>query len=173
MGTKGYETFRTQMGEQIVVTHLPLLKDEKNLEESLMATTQIILDHVESTGYSRVHLAMNKYMSAISQEPLVEHIFPHQEYYKVQQEELTYIPTFEPTVELFAEQYFKTLFKARILKLLAENKLSEHASRMNAMDNAQNNAQDLIDELSLEYNKSRQDIITRELLEIIAGKEAL
>lgn len=174
LGTKGFETLRRSYATDLLIEQVNWLENEKTLENSVTLSALKIIEHIESTGYQKVSLASNLYKSAISQKPTITPIFPLNEYplYK-QPFEVKTIPEIEPSIAEFREAFLKEVIFFNLVTLLTENKLCEHAARMNAMDSAENNASDLINDLSLEYNKSRQSVITRELLEIIAGKEAL
>lgn len=80
---------------------------------------------------------------------------------------------FEPNPQEVLEQLLPTLFKIQMHHIILESNASEHSARMVAMKNASENAKELVGELTIEYNKSRQAGITRELTEITAGREAL
>ncbi len=119
-----------------------------------------------------VYLVYNEFKSAITQKTQVEKLLP------VTPKELprgasptdfVYEPTREQVLESLATQYVEV----EILRALLESVASEFGARMSAMDNATNNAKDMIARLTLDYNRARQAAITKELLEIISGAEAL
>ena len=80
---------------------------------------------------------------------------------------------FEPSEEEILESIVPENLAMQILTGLLESTASEHGSRMTAMDNATRNANDKIDDLTMFYNRSRQAVITKELIEIISGAEAI
>ena len=80
---------------------------------------------------------------------------------------------FEPSEEEILEEIVPNNIATQIFTGLLESLASEHGSRMTAMDNATRNADDMIDNLTLFYNRSRQALITKELIEIISGAEAI
>ncbi|MFY9461840.1 MAG: ATP synthase F1 subunit gamma [Candidatus Sungiibacteriota bacterium] len=93
--------------------------------------------------------------------------------YKLQATSFHYEYKFEPTAQEVLEKLLPILFKIQLHHIVLESNASEHSSRMVAMKNASENAKELIGELTIVYNKSRQAGITRELTEITAGREAL
>lgn len=80
---------------------------------------------------------------------------------------------FEPDETSLLEHLLPVNVVVQILRALLESEASEHGARMSAMDNATNNARDMISKLSLQYNRARQAYITKELMEIVSGSEAL
>ncbi|CAN0590783.1 unnamed protein product, partial [Laminaria digitata] len=80
---------------------------------------------------------------------------------------------YEPSEEAILETLLPRYINTQILSAILESAAGEQASRMTAMDNATNNAGEMIDSLSMEYNRARQAQITKELIEIISGAEAL
>ena len=80
---------------------------------------------------------------------------------------------FEPGESEILEELLPLNFAVPIFKALLESAASEQGARMSAMDNASRNASDMIDKLTLFYNRSRQAVITKELIEIISGAEAV
>lgn len=88
--------------------------------------------------------------------------------------EVTYIDyIYEPEKNVIVEQIIESYFVSTIFKTIIETVTSEYAARMTAMDNATNNARDMIQSLTLKYNRERQAAITKELMEIVTGAEAL
>ena len=115
----------------------------------------------------------NKFKSVISQEPQVQQIIPveHFEEESVNNNEAQY--EFEPDENEILEHLLPQNITTQLFKAFLENAASEQGSRMSAMDNATRNAGDLIDKLTINYNRSRQAVITKELIEIISGAESL
>ena len=116
----------------------------------------------------------NKFKSVISQEPQAQQIIPvksQEVTQKENDEDVQY--EFEPEENEILEHLLPQNITTQIFKAFLENAASEQGSRMSAMDNATRNAGDLIDKLTINYNRSRQAVITKELIEIISGAESL
>ena len=117
----------------------------------------------------------NKFKSVITQEPQAQQIIPV-ENLDAKKEETETNDTqyeFEPDENEILEHLLPQNITTQIFKAFLENAASEQGSRMSAMDNATRNAGDLIDKLTINYNRSRQAVITKELIEIISGAESL
>ncbi len=120
-----------------------------------------------------VVLAHAQFRSAISQLPVVEKLLPLERNFSGGDAgpQADYI--FEPAPEEILGYLLPRLLEVRILHGLLEGAASEEGARMTAMDSATRNASDMIDRLTLEMNRARQAAITKELMEIIGGAEAL
>jgi len=116
----------------------------------------------------------NKFKSVISQEPQAQQIIPVESQEVTQKENVEDVQyEFEPEENEILEHLLPQNITTQIFKAFLENAASEQGSRMSAMDNATRNAGDLIDKLTINYNRSRQAVITKELIEIISGAESL
>ena len=116
----------------------------------------------------------NKFKSVISQEPQAQQIIPVKSQEVTQKENVEDVQyEFEPEENEILEHLLPQNITTQIFKAFLENAASEQGSRMSAMDNATRNAGDLIDKLTINYNRSRQAVITKELIEIISGAESL
>ena len=112
----------------------------------------------------------NKFKSVISQEPQAQQIIPVESQEVTQKENVEDVQyEFEPEENEILEHLLPQNITTQIFKAFLENAASEQGSRMSAMDNATRNAGDLIDKLTINYNRSRQAVITKELIEIISG----
>ena len=120
--------------------------------------------------YDEVYLIYSKFISAISYELSVEKLLPVA---KNVTEKKVKEYLFEPTKEKVLEVFIPKRLNIKLYQALLENTASEHSARMTAMKNASDNASDMIDKLTLEYNRIRQAIITQELSEIVGGSDAL
>ncbi len=120
--------------------------------------------------YDEVYLIYSKFISAISYELSVEKLLPVA---KNVTEKKVKEYLFEPTKEKVLEVFIPKRLNIKLYQALLENTASEHSARMTAMKNASDNASDMIDRLTLEYNRIRQAIITQELSEIVGGSDAL
>lgn len=135
-----------------------------------------IVELFESKEVDEVSILFNKFVSAISQEPSYQSIIPmassDDENTEVA-ETSNAVFEFEPDKNELLEYLLPRNFLTQIYRSILESSASEHAARMTSMDNATRNAGDMIDRLTLTYNRTRQAFITKELIEIISGAEAV
>ena len=115
----------------------------------------------------------NKFKSVISQEPQAQQIIPVENLGEDDADNNDVQYEFEPDENEILEHLLPQNITTQLFKAFLENAASEQGSRMSAMDNATRNAGDLIDKLTINYNRSRQAVITKELIEIISGAESL
>ena len=129
----------------------------------------------ESKEVDEVSILFNKFISAISQEPTYQSIIPMatEESPEEETETSNAVFEFEPDKNELLEYFVPGNFLTQIYRSILESSASEHAARMTSMDNATRNAGDMIDRLTLTYNRTRQAFITKELIEIISGAEAV
>jgi F-type H+-transporting ATPase subunit gamma len=134
-----------------------------------------IVDLFESKEVDEVSILFNKFISAISQEPTYQSIIPMatEESPEEETETSNAVFEFEPDKNELLEYLVPRNFLTQIYRSILESSASEHAARMTSMDNATRNAGDMIDRLTLTYNRTRQAFITKELIEIISGAEAV
>jgi F-type H+-transporting ATPase subunit gamma len=135
-----------------------------------------------ATEYSRaflegevdaVFLAYNEFKSAISQKPVVVQLFPIATAEAGETSGPTVDFKFEPSPEALAEQLLPRYVAMQVWRALLESAASEHGARMSAMESATKNAEEMIAALTLQYNRARQAYVTKELMEIVGGAEAL
>ena len=135
-----------------------------------------IVELFESKEVDEVSILFNKFVSAIAQEPSYQSLIPMASDDE-QTEEVVEISNavfeFEPDKNELLEYLLPRNFLTQIYRSILESSASEHAARMTSMDNATRNAGDMIDRLTLTYNRTRQAFITKELIEIISGAEAV
>ncbi|MEG6507972.1 F0F1 ATP synthase subunit gamma [Methyloligella sp. 2.7D] len=175
VGKKGYDQLRRQFAEHII--ELIELRDAKTVglpEADRVA--QRVLGMFDAGEFDVATLFFSEFKTVISQIPTAQQIIPAQipEDAPSMEEQLGgAIYDYEPEESEILASLLPLNLTTQILKALLENAASEQGARMSAMDNATRNAGDMIDRLSLEYNRSRQAQITTELIEIISGAEAL
>jgi F-type H+-transporting ATPase subunit gamma len=116
-----------------------------------------------------VTIFYNRFQSVISQIPTAQQIIPA----KFDAAETNALYDYEPSEEAILADLLPRGVATQIFTALLENGASEQGARMSAMDNATRNAGDMINKLTIQYNRSRQASITKELIEIISGAEAL
>ena len=129
----------------------------------------------ESQAIDEVSILYNKFVSAIAQEPTFKSLIPLEQ---SQSEESSEESTnssfeFEPDKNELLEYLIPRNFMTQVYGCILESSAAEHAARMTSMDNATRNAGDMIDSLTMTYNRTRQAVITKELIEIISGAEAV
>ncbi len=133
--------------------------------------TRLLIDDFSTGHFDEVYSIYTDFINTIRQEPVVKKLLPIEPAEPSVSMAPEYI--FEPSPEAVLSQVLYGFTEVRVLQALYESIASEHSARMVAMRNATDAAVDLIDSLSLTYNKARQEGITRELMDIIGGTVAL
>jgi F-type H+-transporting ATPase subunit gamma len=133
-----------------------------------------LIELFEKKEIDQVSILFNKFISAISQEPCYQSLIPlAAESTEEQSASSSSSFEFEPDKNELLEYLVPRNFLTQVYRSILESSASEHAARMTSMDNATRNAGDMIDRLTLTYNRTRQAFITKELIEIISGAEAV
>lgn len=133
---------------------------------------QDLLEQFNTGDFDEVHLMSAQMISMLTQQPVVHQLIPFAVTAKLEGE-IVSSPEFEPTEETVLEHLLPLNLNMQVFTALLESSASEQAARMTAMDSATRNAGEMIKKLSVQYNRSRQAAITKELIEIISGAEAL
>ena len=115
----------------------------------------------------------NKFKNVITQIPQEQQLIPIESQKKEEEKIMDNFYEFEPEENEILNDLLPRNISTQIFKAFLENAASEQGSRMTAMDNATRNASDLVDRLTVNYNRSRQAAITKEIIEIISGAESL
>ncbi|MDA7735719.1 F0F1 ATP synthase subunit gamma [Pelagibacteraceae bacterium] len=173
VGSKGNDQLKRMYGKYIV--EKISFKDLKKItiNESDEITTKII-DMFKEEEFDVCTIFYSKFKSVISQDPQAQQIIPIPSEDTSEDEASTQTQyDYEPEEEEILENLLPKNISTQIFKGFLENDASEQGSRMSAMDNATRNAGDLINKLTINYNRSRQAVITKELIEIISGAESL
>jgi F-type H+-transporting ATPase subunit gamma len=175
IGKKGYDIVKRQYGDQIVDT--VDLSAVKSIQygDAKKISDKIIKMYFDSE-FDKCLIFYNKFKSVISQIPTEQQVVPAEIVENDNDENISRDNSFfefEPNEKEILEELLPLNFAVQIFKALLESSASEQGSRMSAMDNASRNASDMIDSLTLFYNRSRQAVITKELIEIISGAEAV
>jgi F-type H+-transporting ATPase subunit gamma len=126
--------------------------------------------------YDEIRMVYNEFKSAISQVVTCETLLPievEKSSFDVAGNQVSKDIIFDPSPEAIVEDLLKKNFNLQMYRAMSESVASEHGARMTAMENASNNAKEMINKLTLTYNKARQEKITTELIEIVSGAEAL
>jgi F-type H+-transporting ATPase subunit gamma len=168
VGRKGRDAMR-RAGVPIVA-HFEGFGDRPSFADTLPLARLVTDDFVAGT-YDRVDVVYSRFVSTLSQRPVLEQVLP-----VVPSEDTVGIPghqfLFEPSPHVFLHALLPRYVATRLFQAVLESKASEESSRMVAMKNATENAEELIDDLTLSYNKVRQANITREMVEIASGAQA-
>ena len=179
VGRKGRDQLKMEFGDAIVASYEGIGKAGVQFAEARDIAGKVI-DMFNAGEFDICTVIYNKFVSVISQEVTPLQIIPVQlpEYDKPSgaQDEIPGVRAsyeFEPSEEEILTDLLPANLNVQIYRALLESLASEHGARMSAMDNATRNAGDMIDDLSMIYNRSRQAKITSELIEIISGAEAL
>lgn len=174
IGNKGYG-FLNRMGAP-VVSHAVQLGDAPVLEK-LIGPVKVMLDAFVEGKVDKVYLCYTRFINTMRQEPVVEQLLPLEGSRLAQTAEekqaygWDYI--YEPDAATVIEDLLTRYIEALVYQAVAENMASEQSARMVAMKAATDNAGNLIGELKLVYNKTRQAAITKELSEIVSGAAAV
>ena len=133
-----------------------------------------IINLFDNEEFDICKLFYNNFKNVITQIPQAQQIIPaiKKDSSDKQEKNSTYYE-FEPEEDEILEDLLPKNISTQLFKAFLENEASEQGSRMTAMDNATRNAGDLVDKLTINYNRSRQASITKELIEIISGAESL
>ena len=169
IGTKGLG-FLNRIGAP-VVSHVTQLGDKPHLEK-LIGPVKVLLDAYSQGKVNAVYLCYTKFINTMRQEPVVEQLLPLA---KLEADKghhgWDYI--YEPDAQSVIDDLLVRYVEALVYQAVAENMASEQSARMVAMKAATDNAGNVIAELKLVYNKTRQAAITKELSEIVAGAAAV
>lgn len=175
IGSKG-QGFLTRIGAK-VVSQVSHLGDKPHLDK-LIGPVKVLLDAYVKGEVSAVYLCYNKFVSTMKQDPVVEQLLPlsaekMQAETKASGAQHGWDYIYEPDAQAVIDELLVRYAEALVFQAVAENMASEHAARMVAMKAATDNAGNVIAELKLVYNKTRQAAITKELSEIVAGAAAV
>jgi F-type H+-transporting ATPase subunit gamma len=176
IGNKGLG-FMNRIGAQ-VVSHVTQLGDTPHLER-LIGPVKVLLDQYAEGKLSAVYLCYTKFINTMKQEPVVEQLLPlsaarmEAESKASGAHEHGWDYIYEPDAKTVIDDLLLRYVEALVYQAVAENMASEQSARMVAMKAATDNAGNLIGELKLVYNKTRQAAITKELSEIVSGAAAV
>ncbi len=170
VGSKGLDQIRREYGKYIIKKFS--FKDKKQItfNEAEIIGSEII-NLFNDNEFDKCILFYNNFKNVMTQIPQAQQIIPAEKKISTEQEMPSY--EFEPDEDEILEDLLPKNISTQIFKAFLENAASEQGSRMAAMDNATRNAGDLVDRLTINYNRSRQASITKELIEIISGAESL
>lgn len=171
VGKKGYDIFKNRNVNMI--ENFSGIFNNLNIDLSNEIVNRIVKGYL-NREYDRVEIIYNEFKSVIKQVIRIEQFLPLVRKEKAKDEKakkLDYI--YEPDVESILNDIIPKQLNIQLWKSLLESNAAEQGARMTAMETASKNASDLIKELDLQYNRARQEAITKEILEIVSGAEAL
>ena len=176
VGRKGSDALKREFGDNIVARYTGI-EGKKGIDfSSATEVADKVLALYDEGEFDVCTIFYNKFVSAISQVATAQQLIPFAGEEVDEQEEATgssAVYEYEPSEEAILADLLPRNVGVQIFGAMLESSASEHGARMSAMDNATRNAGDMIDRLSIQYNRSRQAQITNELIEIISGAEAL
>lgn len=175
IGRKGYEALQQEFGKLAIERKTDVGRKKLNYSDAETIASDLI-QRFDAGEFDQLHIVYNKFKSAISQVVTWQQLVPLAQGAEVKTQEsdkqlISY--EYEPSEEEILSTLLPKNIGMQVYKSLLENAASEQGARMNAMDSATRNAGEMIKKLSLVYNRNRQAVITKELIEIISGAEAV
>ncbi len=170
IGNKGFG-FMQRVGANIV-SHLTGLGDTPHLEK-LIGPVQVMVDAYKTGRIDALYMIYSRFINTMRQEPAFVQVLPLTPEAAMEKHEVYWDYIYEPEARVVVDALMIRYIEALIYQAVAENMASEQSARMVAMKAASDNAKNVIEELKLVYNKTRQAAITQELSEIVAGASAV
>jgi len=170
VGSKGHDQLKRLYGKYII-EKMNFKGLKKITYKEAEDTGKIIIKLFNESQFDVCKIFYNRFKNVITQIPQEQQIVPVEKQKEVKISDNFY--EFEPEENEILDDLLPRNISTQIFKAFLENAASEQGSRMTAMDNATRNAEDLVDRLTINYNRSRQATITKELIEIISGAESL
>ena len=172
VGTKGLDQIKRDYEKYIIKTLSFKEKKQITYNEAEIVGNEII-NLFKQNQFDKCILYFNNFKNVITQIPEAQQIIPAESKISEPNKLNSFQYEFEPEEDEILEDLLPKNISTQVFKAFLENAASEQGSRMTAMDNATRNAGDLVDKLTINYNRSRQASITKELIEIISGAESL
>ena len=172
VGSKDLDQIKREYGKYIIKKFS--FKDKKQitfLEADIIGNE--IVNLFKGNEFDKCIIFFNNFKNVITQIPHAQQIIPIDTNTSEEKAESNFVYDFEPEEDEILEDLLPKNISTQVFKAFLENAASEQGSRMTAMDNATRNAGELVDKLTINYNRSRQAAITKELIEIISGAESL
>jgi F-type H+-transporting ATPase subunit gamma len=171
VGSKGHDQLKREYGKYIIKKLS--FKDKKKISfKEADEVGKIIIGLFNKNEFDKCILFYNNFKNVITQIPQAQQIIPSEKKEGSKKNDDTFYE-FEPDEDEILEDLLPKNISTQVFRAFLENSASEQGSRMTAMDNATRNAGDLVNKLTIVYNRSRQASITKELIEIISGAESL
>ena len=173
IGKKGFDVLRKRYGKDKVSAEFVDLFSDLSFD-NVKRASQYLMDQFAAKSIDKVTVCYGQFKNAGIQYPIAVQFLPVEkvvvEKTKVKSK-ADYL--FEPSKEQLLEELIPTILQTTFQKFVLDTHASEHGARMTAMDKATENAEELMKELKINYNKARQEAITKELSEIVGGAAAL
>ena len=171
VGSKGNDQLKRAYGDKII-TNISFKESKHANYFDAEKVSKMVIEKFEAKEFDVCTIFYNQFKNVITQIPQAQQIIPlNVENSEDDKSEDSY--EFEPDEDEILSNLLPKNISTQIFKAMLENSASEQGSRMSAMDNATRNAGEMVDKLTIEYNRSRQAAITKELIEIISGAESL
>ena len=171
VGSKGLDQIKREYGKYVIKKLSFKDKKQISFHEAEIVGNEII-SLFNKNEFDKCILFYNNFKNVITQIPQAQQIIPAEKL-PIENEADKTLYEFEPDEDEILDDLLPKNISTQVFKAFLENAASEQGSRMTAMDNATRNAGDLVDKLTINYNRSRQASITKELIEIISGAESL
>ena len=170
VGKKGRDAVKRDLGDQFI-GHVDLSEVKRVGYSDAQGIAKDVLSRFDGGEFDVATIFYAKFVNVVSQIPTAQQIIPAA--YESQEDAGGTLYDYEPSEEAILADLLPRGVATQIFSALLENGASEQGARMSAMDNATRNAGEMIEKLTIQYNRSRQAVITNELIEIISGAEAL
>ena len=171
VGKKGRDSMKRDLGDHYI-EHVDLSEVKRIGYSNAQDIAKDVLSRFEAGEFDVATIFYARFINVVSQVPTAQQIIPAS-FEATEGDAAATLYDYEPDEEAILADLLPRGVATQIFSALLENGASEQGARMSAMDNATRNAGDMIDKLTIEYNRSRQAVITNELIEIISGAEAL
>ena len=170
VGKKGRDAIKRDLGDHFV-GHVDLSAVKRLGYIDAQGIAKDVLTRFDTAEFDIATIFFARFENVVTQHPTAQQIIPAK--FEVAEDAEVTLYDYEPSEEEILADLLPRGVATAIFSALLENAASEQGARMSAMDNATRNAGDMIDKLTIQYNRSRQAVITNELIEIISGAEAL
>ena len=170
VGKKGRDAIKRELGEYFV-DHVDLSGVKRVGYADAQSVAKDVLARFDAAEFDVATIFFARFENVVTQHPTAQQIIPAK--FEMADDADVTLYDYEPSEEEILADLLPRGVATAIFSALLENAASEQGARMSAMDNATRNAGEMIDKLTIEYNRSRQAVITNELIEIISGAEAL
>ena len=172
VGKKGRDAIKREFGEHFV-GHVDLTEVKRVGYADAQGIAKDVLARFDANEFDIATIFFARFENVVTQHPTAQQIIPASFDAAEAEDTGGVVYDYEPSEEAILADLLPRGVATAIFSALLENGASEQGARMSAMDNATRNAGEMIDKLTIEYNRSRQAVITNELIEIISGAEAL
>ncbi|MDC0012343.1 F0F1 ATP synthase subunit gamma [Octadecabacter sp.] len=171
VGKKGRDAMKRDFGDYFIA-HVDLSEVKRIGYDNAQDIARDVLGRFDAAEFDIATIFYAKFVNVVTQIPTAQQIIPFEAPEGAEADDGT-LYDYEPSEEAILADLLPRAVATQIFAALLENGASEQGARMSAMDNATRNAGEMIDKLTIQYNRSRQAVITNELIEIISGAEAL